>query len=80
MKKPFFLILLSLFFSAAQAQTLNVNMGNVTFSHSSASTGDMVFANGTTLTIEGRTYTISDISSLTVDDSSVAPSTVSVAY
>ena len=73
-------LFISLPFSKLQAQTLNVNMGNVTFSHSAASTGDMVFNNGTTLTIEGRAYNLSDISSVTVDDRSVSPSTVSVAY
>ena len=80
MKRYLLSFVCALSLSVAQAQTLNVNIGDVTYSHSAASTGDMLFADGTTLTIEGRAYNISDVASITVDNSSVVPSTVSVAY
>lgn len=80
-----YLLLLSfvichLSFSDAYAQLLNVNVGNVTYSHNPASTGKMIFNNGTTLTIEGRVYNISEIDSIVVVDGNVAPYTVNVVY
>ena len=64
----------------AQAQTLNVNVGNITFAHSAANAGDMAFTGGTQLTIEGRTYNVSDVSKIEVNDNTVADNTVSVVY
>ena len=54
---------------AAQAQTLNVTMGSVTYLFPASQTGDMTYQNGETLTIMGKTFTISDISSMTVNSS-----------
>ena len=65
---------------AMSAQTLNVKMGEVTYAHSSSNTGDMTFANGTTVTIEGKTYTISEIDNIVINNNSVADNTVSVTY
>lgn len=62
------------------AQTLNVKMGEVTYAHSSSNTGDMTFTNGTTVTIEGKAYAISDIDNITINNNSVADNTVSVTY
>lgn len=64
-----------------QAQTLNVNIGNVTYAHSAAQTGDMQYSgNGSVLTIEGKAYTVSDLTSITIDNSTVGDSAVSVTY
>ena len=52
---------------AAGAQTLNVKVGSVTYQFPASQTGEMTYANGTTLTIMGKTFTLSDISSMTVD-------------
>lgn len=64
----------------ATAQTLNINMGEVTYAHSSANTGDMTFSNGSTVTIEGKTYTIADIDNITINSNAIADNTVNVTY
>ena len=56
---------------AAQAQTLNVTVGSVTYLFPASQTGDMTYQNGETLTIMSKTFTISDISSMTVNSTSV---------
>jgi len=63
-----------------KAQTLNVNIGEVTYAHSSSAVGDMPFSGGTTLTVQGKTYTLSEVSSIKVDNSVVADNTVSITY
>ena len=65
---------------AAVAQTLNVNVGNVTYQFPASQTGDMTYSEGTTLTIMGKTFNIEDISSMKVDDTEVKDNTVNVAY
>lgn len=75
--------LLLLFGPAAtyvSAQTLNVRVGEVTYAHSAAKTGDMLFANGTTLTVQGKTYTLADVSDIKVNDKQVADNTIAVDY
>lgn len=62
------------------AQTMNVKVGEVTYAHSAAQAGQMLFGNGTTLTIQGKTYTLADVTSVTVDDSHVGDNTVAVNY
>ena len=64
----------------ATAQTLNVKVGNVTYQFPAAQTGDMTYSGGKTLTIMGKAFTISDISSMAVDNSSVTDGTISVVY
>lgn len=63
-----------------QAQTLNVNQGNVTYAIPAAEAQEMPFGNATTLTIGERTYTLTDITSITIDDSEVKKNTVKVTY
>ena len=62
------------------AQTLNVQVGNVIYQFPAAQTGDMTYSEGTTLTIMGKTFTLADISSMTVDDSEVTDNLVAVVY
>ena len=64
----------------ADAQTLNVVTGNVTYAFPSAETGTMTYQNGETLTVMGKTFSISDITKMYVDDSQVTDNTVSVNY
>lgn len=80
MTKRFFIITALVLTIAGRAQTLNVQVGNVTYQFPSSQTGEMTYANGTTLTILNKTFTLSDISCMTVDDSNVTNSTVSVNY
>lgn len=65
---------------AADAQTLNVTVGNVTYQFPSASTGDMTYSSGSTLTIMGKTFNLSDITSMKVDESTVTNNLVTVTY
>ena len=65
---------------AATAQTMNVRVGQVTYAHRAANTGDMTITGGNTLTIEGKAYNTSSISQISIDDSNVADNTVSVSY
>ena len=62
------------------AQTLNVQVGSVTYQFPASQTGEMTYANGKTLTIMGKTFTLADINSMTVDNSEVADGTITVSY
>ena len=64
----------------AEAQTLNVVVGNVTYAIPSSQAGDMNYANGSTLTVMGKTINVSDITRMYVDNSEVEDNTVSVSY
>lgn len=64
----------------AQAQTMNVNMGQVTHAYRASQTGQMPFTAGQTLTIGETSYPTAAISSITIDQTAVADNTVSVAY
>ncbi|MBR1410998.1 MAG: carbohydrate-binding domain-containing protein [Prevotella sp.] len=65
---------------ATEAQTLNVTTGSVTYQFPAAQTGDMTYTDGQTLTVMGKAFTLSDISSMTVDNSEVTDGTISVVY
>ena len=62
------------------AQTLNVEVGQVTYQIPAADAGEMVYQNGETLTILDKVYTLSDISQMYIDDAEVSEATVGVAY
>ena len=86
MKKSYIFSIVSIvllaFFTVqtASAQTMKVFTGQVGYAYKAANVGEMTFANGTTLTIDGKTFNISDITNITVDESSVADNTVKVVY
>ena len=44
------------------AQTLKVNVGNITYLFPASQTGEMTYDNGTSLTIMNKTFALSDIS------------------
>ena len=64
----------------AGAQTLNVQVGDVTYQFPASQTGDMTYSNGTTLTIMGKEFAISDITGMVVDKSEVTDNQVTVSY
>lgn len=64
----------------AVAQTLNVTVGEVTYQFPAAQTGAMTFAGGSTLTIMGREFALSDISSMYTDETTVTDNLVSIVY
>ncbi len=80
MKKTLFSICALCLMTAAAAQTLNVTVGSVTYQFPSAQTGDMTYNDGTTLTVMGKTFSLSDVSSMKVDESTVTDNLVAVAY
>ena len=63
-----------------RAQTLNVKVGSVTYQFPASQTGEMTYANGETVTIMGKTFSLADINSMTVDETSVADGTIGVSY
>ena len=65
---------------AAGAQTLNVTVGNVTYKFPAAQAGEMTYSGGTTLTILGKTFTLSEVSGMTVDNSTVTDDAIDVVY
>ena len=65
---------------AVGAQTLNVTTGSVTYQFPASQTGEMTYADGQTLTIMGKTFTLSDITSMMVDNSEVKANQVVVNY
>ena len=65
---------------AAGAQTLNVKVGSVTYQFPASQTGEMTYANGETVTIMGKTFTLTDITAMTVDNSKVSDGAIGVSY
>ena len=65
---------------AAEAQTLNVVVGNVTYALPAAQAGDMAYSGGSQLTIMGKTLNTADITRMYVDNSEVEDNTVAVSY
>ena len=80
MKKILSIITVIMLTIAASAQTLNVNVGNVTYLFPAAQTGDMTYTDGTTLTIMGKVFTLGDITSMTIDNTEVTDNLVTIAY
>lgn len=80
MKKIYSLMTALVLAVAAQAQTMNVVVGNVTYQFPAAQTGDMTYAGGTELTVMGKTFSVSDITRIYVDATEVTNNTVSVSY
>jgi len=62
------------------AQTLNVQVGQVTYQFPSAQTGEMPYDNGTSLTVMGKVFDLSEIDNMYVDETKVTDNTVKVAY
>ena len=87
MKRICFIIIACLAVVAMKAQTVNVKVGQVTYAHRAANVGEMPFAAGSTLAIEGKVYSVDKSSSATdfideiaVGDADVEDNTVSVSY
>lgn len=80
MKRWLFSLALSMAAAVVWAQTLNVNTGDVTYRFPAAQAGDMVYTGGTTLTILGKAFTLSEVTNMTVDDTGVTDNRVEVVY
>ena len=64
MKRLLYTITALMLTIAASAQTLNVKVGSVVYQFPASQAGDMTYSDGTTLTIMGKAFTLSDISSM----------------
>lgn len=81
MKRIYISVLCTLYFvTLSFAQTLNVQVGNVTYQFPAAQAGSMPYENGTTLTVMGKSFTLSEVSNMYVDETVVRDSAVNVVY
>lgn len=81
MKHIFLMATLAVASLLTQAQTLNVVMGSITLQYPAAQTGSMTYSeNGQTLTIDGKSFSVSDISRIYIDETVTGNNTVSVNY
>ena len=80
MKKILTIAILSVLTLTTHAQTLRVNMGDVTYAIPASQTGDMLYQEGTSLKIGDKVYSLSDITNITIDNRSVSDNSVVVNY
>jgi hypothetical protein len=62
------------------AQTLNVQVDNVTYLFPAEQTGMMNYSEGTTISIMDKVFTLADVTAMYVDDTQVDDHSVSVVY
>lgn len=62
------------------AQTLNVQVGQVKYQFPAEQAGEMTYAEGTTLAIMNKVFTLADVETMYVDESVVKDNTVAVVY
>ena len=80
MKKSILIAILSMMTVMVSAQTLRINMGDVTYAIPASQAGDMLYNEGTTLTVGNKVYPLSDITNITIDNSNVSDNCVNVNY
>ncbi|MBQ7663356.1 MAG: carbohydrate-binding domain-containing protein [Prevotella sp.] len=80
MKKIYLVITAIMLTMTVAAQTLSVKTGSVTYLFPSTQTGDMTYNEGETLTVMGKTFTMSDINEMAVVETAVTNNTVSIDY
>ena len=62
------------------AQTMNIEVGQVTYQFPAEQAGQMNYTDGTTLTVMDKVFTLTELSSMYVDKTAVKDNTVSVVY
>ena len=65
---------------AMTAQTLNVEVGQVTYQIPAAQAGEMIYQNGQTITIINKEYTLSQVGRMYIDATEVTDNEVQVVY
>ena len=80
MKKIYALITAFVMAVAVEAQTLNVQVGSVTYQFPSSQAGEMTYSDGTMLTIMGKAFMLNDINQITIDNTEVTDNLVQIAY
>ena len=71
---------LTIHLSPLCAQTLNVQVGNVTYLFPAEQTEQMTYSDGTTLTVMGKTFTLSEVDQMYVDETEVIGNQVDIVY
>ena len=74
------MLLLGTLALTAEAQTLHVVVGRVTYDFPAAQTGTMTYQDSTALTIMGKTFQVADITRMYVDQQDVTDNSVTVSY
>ena len=80
MKRLYTLMAVAIVASGLTAQTLNVQVGNVTYQFPASQAGEMPFSDGTTLTVMNKAFTLSEVSNMYVDETAVTDNLVSIVY
>lgn len=80
MKKIATLMAAVLVTMTAAAQTLSIQTGQVTWLFPANQAGEMTWTDGETLTVMNKTFSVSDITAMTVDQTQVTDGTVGVSY
>ena len=81
MKKIFAILICALVLCTySTAQTMNIEIGQVKYQFPAEQAGLMNYADGTTLTVVDKVFTLADVSSMYVNDAVVVDNTVSVVY
>ena len=81
MKKIFAILICALVLCTySTAQTMNIEIGQVTYQFPAEQAGLMNYTDGTTLTVVDKVFTLADVSSMYVNDAVVVDNTVSVVY
>ena len=75
MKRAATLLVAAVATVVAMAQTLNVEVGGVTYQIPADQAGEMVYADGTSVTILNKVYAIDDITRMYIDDAEVVDNT-----
>lgn len=66
--------------ASAVAQTLNVAVDNILYQFPASQTGAMPYTDGTTLTIMGKEFSVSDIDNMYIDNTAVTDNSVNVVF
>ncbi|MBQ7530178.1 MAG: carbohydrate-binding domain-containing protein [Paludibacteraceae bacterium] len=80
MKRIISALALALAIGSLSAQTLNVQVGNVTYLFPANQAGEMTYTNGTTLTVMGKAFALSEVDNMWVDETAVTDNLVSIVY
>ena len=80
MKRIYIFLAAAVLTVSLSAQTLNVQVGQVKYLFPAAQAGSMPYDNGTTLTVMNKTFSLSEITSMYVDETAVTDGSVKVEY
>lgn len=62
------------------SQTLNIQVGQVTYRFPATQAGVMNYTNGTTLTVMGKVFNLSEVDNMYIDETAVTDNLVSIVY